>query len=59
MTFHYEFYNTQEDDAILTYHLLVLLCKLGVGLKTVDQHQNWAGDITLSLQYKKRVRNLL
>ena len=55
MHYHYEFDNTQEDDAILTYHMLLFLCKLGVALKEVRHTQAWSGDITLSLRYKDRV----
>ncbi len=55
MTHHYEFDNTQEDDAILTYCFLDFLCKLGVALKEVRHQQAWSGDITISLRYKDRV----
>lgn len=58
MTCHYHFDNTQEDAAILTYHLFLLLYKLGVGVKRVDHNQKWSGDVTLILEYKDRALRL-
>lgn len=58
MTHHYEFDNTQEDDAIVVYHLFLFLCKLGIALKEVNHSQSWACDTTLSLRYKDQVSRI-
>lgn len=53
---HYEFYVEDEEAAILTYHMFVLLNKLKVGIVAVNHQQSWRGDITLTVEYKDQSR---
>jgi len=52
MTYHYEWDNTEEDSAICTYHLMLLLKKLKVGYIYVEANQSHVGDTTITVIFK-------
>jgi len=56
MTYHYQWDNTEEDSAIHTYHLMLLLKKLGIGYAYVEASQDHCCDTTLTIRYKVRRR---
>lgn len=51
-TIYLEFYAQDETEAIATRNALRLLHLLNIGIKEVHAHQNWAGDITITVHYK-------
>lgn len=51
-TIYLEFYAEDEMEAIATRNALRLLHLLNVGIVEVHAHQNWAGDITITIHYK-------
>jgi hypothetical protein len=52
---HLLFYNKDEDKAFAIQQLFYILMKLNVGIETVQFSQDWAGDISISVEYKLQV----
>lgn len=51
-SFYYEYYAEDEAKAIAIRDLIRLLYQLKIGYTYVYGHVNWAGDITIQVQYK-------
>ena len=54
MTYHYEWDNYEEDSAVCTYNLMVLLKMLNIGYASITMLQNHVCDTTLTVRYKVR-----
>lgn len=56
MIYHYEWDNTEEDSALVTYNLMQLLQKLNVGFTYVNVTQSHVCDTCITVHYKNRPR---
>lgn len=52
MIYFYQWDNKEEDSAVHTYHLMLLLLKLSIGYTHVEANQDHVCDTTLSVRYK-------